>query len=424
MLDINFIRENADRVKDAVIKKRKTVDIDYLLTLDDKRKSLQFQIDEARSAQKKAGEARDMDLAKSLKDQIMSMDKDYNDCLEEYTRILKSVPNVFHEATPIGKDEDENVSVRQIGTIPSFDFSVLDHQDLGERLWLLDKEQAVKVTGARFFYLKWDLAMLQYAIVQFTFSVLTNTSILADIIKKKWLSVSAKPFEVVIPPLMIHYETAEKMGRLHPMEDRYCLDQDQFMLVGSAEHSLGPIHMDQVLEEETLPRRYVAYTPCFRREAGTYGKDTRGILRTHQFDKIEMETFTTKEMWYDEQELIIAIQEYLITQLGLAYEVMMICTGDMGAMDYRQVDMNTRIPSQGKYRETHTSDYMTDYQARRLNIKVNKKNGDKEFVHMNDATAFALGRIIIAIMENNQNADGSINIPAVLQPYMGKTKIG
>ncbi|MBP7884953.1 hypothetical protein KAZ93_02085 [Patescibacteria group bacterium] len=134
MLDINFIRENADRVKDAVIKKRKTVDIDYLLTLDDKRKSLQFQIDEARSAQKKAGEARDMDLAKSLKDQIMSMDKDYNDCLEEYTRILKSVPNVFHEATPIGKDEDENVSVRQIGTIPSFDFSVLDHQDLGERL--------------------------------------------------------------------------------------------------------------------------------------------------------------------------------------------------------------------------------------------------------------------------------------------------
>ncbi len=209
------------------------------------------------------------------------------------------------------------------------------------------------------------------------------------------------------------------------MEDRFTFPEDKFMMIGSAEHSLGPIHMDETLDAKDLPIRYVANTPAFRREAGTYGKDTKGILRMHQFDKIEMETFCLPEDGLAEQDLIVGIQEYLLQKLELPYEVMAVCTGDMGNLDYRQLDINTYIPSQGKYRETHTSDYMTDYQARRLNIKYKKEDGTRGYVHMNDATAFAMGRILIAIIENNQTVDGKIQIPTALQPYMhGKTIIG
>lgn len=176
--------------------------------------------------------------------------------------------------------------------------------------------------------------------------------------------------------------------------------------------------MNEVLDANTLPLRYVANTPAFRREAGTYGKDTKGILRMHQFDKIEMESFCLPEDGLQEQELIVAIQEYLLQKLELPYEVIAVCTGDMGNLDYRQIDINTYIPTQGKYRETHTSDYMTDYQSRRLNIKYKKEDGTRDYVHMNDATAFALGRILIAIIENYQTADGKIQIPAALQSYM------
>ena len=266
---------------------------------------------------------------------------------------------------------------------------------------------------------------MQNAVAAFTFDVITDTNILQKIINDKWLKIKATPFMPVIPPLMINFETAEKMGRLHPTEDRFTFPEDKFMMIGSAEHSLWPIHMDEVLDAKTLPIRYVANTPAFRREAGTYGKDTKGILRMHQFDKIEMETFCLPEDGLAEQDLIVGIQEYLLQKLELPYEVMAVCTGDMGNLDYRQLDINTYIPSQGKYRETHTSDYMTDYQARRLNIKYKKEDGTRWYVHMNDATAFAMGRILIAIIENNQTADGKIQIPTVLQPYMhGKTIIG
>ena len=211
----------------------------------------------------------------------------------------------------------------------------------------------------------------------------------------------------------------QKMGRLHPKDDRYCLEEDNQVLVGSAEHCLGPLHMDETIPEVQLPIRYIAFTAAFRREAGTYGKDTRGILRTHQFEKIEMESFCLPEDGEHEQDLFVGLQEYLLKELNLHYQVINICTGDMGSMDYRQIDMETWMPGQNKFRETHTSDWMTDYQARRLKTKYKKDDGETGFVHMNDATAFALGRILIALMENNQNADGSINIPAVLQPYMG-----
>ena len=206
------------------------------------------------------------------------------------------------------------------------------------------------------------------------------------------------------------------MARLSPETEieRYAIERDNQYLIGSAEHTLGPIHMDTTFNEKDLPLRYFAFTPAFRREAGSYGKDTKGILRQHQFDKLEMESFSTPEQGLAEQELMQALE--------IPYQVVAICTGDMGGPDFRQMDIESWMPGQGKYRETHTSDYMTDYQSRRLNTRVRTKNGT-EFVHMNDATAFAMGRTIIAILENYQNEDGSINIPSVLQKWMGKSKI-
>jgi seryl-tRNA synthetase len=213
------------------------------------------------------------------------------------------------------------------------------------------------------------------------------------------------------------------MARLEPREERYHTEADDLYLVGSAEHTLGPIHMDEVIPAEKLPIRYAGYSTAFRREAGAASKDTRGIIRMHQFDKLELESFCLPEHSYQEQDFFVAIQEYIMKSLGLPYQVVLICTGDMGGPDHRQFDIETWMPGQNKYRETQTSDLMTSYQSRRLNTRFKKKDEKPDFVHMNDATAIAVGRTLVAIMENNQQADGSIKIPEVLQKYMGKSVI-
>jgi seryl-tRNA synthetase len=222
---------------------------------------------------------------------------------------------------------------------------------------------------------------------------------------------------------MIKPDVFERMARLKPEEERYHFPTDDMYLVGSAEHTLGALHIDEAIAEKEFPIRYVGFSTSFRREAGSYGRDTKGILRVHQFDKVEIESFTTKETGSDEQQFIVRLQEYFMKQLELPHEVMAVCTGDMGGPDYRQIDINTWIPSQDKYRETHSSDYNTDYQSRRLNTRVKRTTNDIEFVHMNDATVFAVGRTLIAILENNQQADGTVLIPTVLQKWMGKDKI-
>jgi seryl-tRNA synthetase len=218
-------------------------------------------------------------------------------------------------------------------------------------------------------------------------------------------------------------EVMKRMGRLDPIDDRYQTTEDGLMLVGSAEHTLGPIHIDEILDYKQLPLRYVGYSTAFRREAGTYGKDMKGILRLHQFDKIEIEVFSNKDNGFVEQELILAIQEYLMKQLELPYQVVLKCSGDMGTPDVRAYDIETWLPGQNQYRETHTSDYMGDFQARRLQTRYKDSDGQKHFIHMNDATVFAIGRILIAIMENYQQADGSIRIPQILQSYIHKDSI-
>jgi len=279
---------------------------------------------------------------------------------------------------------------------------------LGESLGVIDVETAGKVSGPRFTYLKGDLALMEFALVQFALNKL-----------------SQKGFVPVVPPVMIKPEIYIKMARLDPgqEEERYFMPNDDLYLIGSAEHTLGPLHMDEIINQNDLPKRYVGFSTCFRREAGSYGKDTRGILRVHQFDKVEMESFTTAADGAQEQELMVSIQEELMQELGLPYHVVIVCTGDMGGPDARQYDIETWIPSENKYRETHSADYMTDYQSRRLNTRAKLSDGKVELVHMNDATVLAVGRTLIAIMENYQNADGTITIPEVLRPIMGKDKI-
>lgn len=422
MLDIIDIRNRRDELKIMIKRKHKNIDIDKIIELDDQRKSLQYKIDQTKSEQKQAWKTKDIVTATKLKEVIKGLEEEYQKTIVEYNYLMLQVPNFIHPEVPVGEDENENQIIYSYGTPPSFSFDIQDHQTLGEKLDIIDKQKATDVTGARFYYVKGELAQLQYALVQFTFDVLTDEKILQSIIEKKWLSISPKKFTIIIPPVIINQDTADKMGRLYPKEDRYCIPEDNFMFIGSAEHSLWPIHMNDTIPEESLPLRYVAYTPCFRREAWTYGKDTRGVFRNHQFDKIEMETFTNKENWEHEQNFIVGIQQYLVEQLNIPYQLLAICTGDMWSNDYRQFDINCYMPWQGKYRETHTSDYMTDYQARRLNTKIVKKDGTKEYAHMNDATAMAFPRLWIAIMENNQQKDGTIKIPDVLVPYLGGKK--
>ena len=288
---------------------------------------------------------------------------------------------------------------------------------------IIDTKIAAIVSGSRFNYIKGEAAMLQFALVQFALNTLTDKKTIAKLSEKSNNS-SDKPFIPVVPPVMVKSEIMKKMDRFDPIEDRYYLEEDDVLLAGSAEHALGPMHMNQVLNEKDLPLRYIGYSTAFRREAGSYGKDTKGILRCHQFDKMEMESFTTSENGQAEQDFIVTIQEYIVSQLEIPYQVVAICSGDMGKPDFRQIDIECWIPSQNKYRETHTSDYMTDFQARRLNTKVKRINGETELVHMNDATAIAIGRMLIAIIENYQQADGSVKIPDVLQRWMpGKIKV-
>jgi seryl-tRNA synthetase len=250
---------------------------------------------------------------------------------------------------------------------------------------------------------------------------LGDEQVIAKLVKDNNLNLSTKPFMPILPPAMLRTEPYVASARLNAEEVTYRAGQpeDDMWLNASAEHTLCTMYWNEILPQETLPVRYIGYSTSFRREAGTYGKDTEGIIRLHQFDKLEMEVFSTAQTGQDEHKLAVAIQEYLVQQLGLPYQLLQKCTADIGKPNASGYDVEVWFPGQQKYRETHTADYMTDYQARDLKIRVRLQNGEIEFVHTNDATAFALGRIMAAIVENNQTADGKIVIPEVLRPFMG-----
>lgn len=425
MLDIRFIQEHPKLVQEKIRHKNVDADVKHLLEIDEQYRQKLQHVQNLRTERNKVAKERNIKEGKRVKEQLDKEEPALAALEQELNEWLMKLPNLPLDDVPVGKDETENVVLRKWGQPRQFDFEVKDHVDLGKALGIIDIETAGKVTGSRFYYLKGDAVLLEFAIVQYVLSVLSNPDLLVQLARTIAANYSPKPFVPVLPPLMIRPETYTRMARLDlgQEQERYYMPNDNLYLIGSAEHTLGPMHMDQTLQESELPIRYIGFSPAFRREAGSYGKDVRGILRVHQFDKLEMESFTVPEDGCKEQDFIVAVQEYLMQQLELPYQVVAVCTGDMGGPDARQIDIEAWMPAQNRYRETHSSDYVSDYQARRLNTKVRRSDGTTQLVHMNDATAFAIGRTLIAILENNQQADGFVTIPKVLQAYLGKEKI-
>ena len=431
MLDIKFIRENSEAVQENARRKNYDVNISSLLKKDEQRRELAARADELRerrnnnAAKMKGGQPSPELIAegKSIKIELAELDESLNLIEHDVLQLQKAVPNMALEDVPVGASEDENIVAKVVGEPTQFSFEPKNHSQIAQiRAWI-DKERAAKVAGSRFAYLEGDIVKLQFALIQFVMNSLSDESVIAEICQMAGLEgISTKPFTPLLPPLMIRTELYDAMDRLEPRDDRYKLEGDDLWLEGSAEHVMGSMHAQEIIPESQLPIRYLGYATSFRREAGTYGKDMEGILRLHQFDKLEMESFTTADSGLDEHLLFVAIQEYLLNALGLPYRVIQKCTADIGKPNARGIDMEAWLPGQNQYRETHTADYMTDYQARRLQTKVRRENGERagevEFVHTNDATAFALGRALIAIIENYQNEDGTVRVPEALVPYL------
>lgn len=426
MLDIKFIRQNPEVVKDAVAKKRLNFDVDKLLAVDERRRHVlqEFENLKAEQNKKSSGKVSLEEIAKlkEIKEKIKVLQAELDLVEKEFAELMHGVPNIPTDDTPLGQTENDNVVAKKVGKPKKFGFQPKNHWDIALEHDLIDKERGAKIAGARFAYIKGDLVRLQLAVIQFTVDQLTNPKVIKKITKDNKLNVSDKPFVLVLPPAMIKTDVYKATARLNQQEVTYKLEDDDLWLNASAEHSLCPMYQNEILEEAQLPIRYLGYTTAFRREAGTYGKDTEGIFRMHQFDKLELESFSVKDNAYDEHLFFVAIQEYLMKQLDISYHVLLKCTADIGFANARGVDIEAWLPGQNKYRETHTADFMTDFQARRLNTRVRRTNGELELVNTNDATAFAMSRTLIAILENYQTENGRVQIPKVLQKYMGGIK--
>jgi seryl-tRNA synthetase len=430
MIDIQDLRARPEAYKEAAKQKGYQVDIDKLLELDAKKQAITRELDEVRQARNELAASlkqskpteQQIQQGREYKDKISNLEAEIEPIENSYQTIYKSVPNLPEPDVPVGATEEENQVVKEWGQKPEFDFTPKTHWEIAEARDLIDKERAAKVTGSRFAYIKGGLVQLQLAIMQFTVDTLTNEELIAKIIEENNLKLQAKPFVPILPPAMIRESVYDQMDRLEPREDRYHIDgdDDNLWLIGSAEHTLGSMYAGEILPEADLPIRYIGYSTSFRQEAGTYGKDTEGIIRMHQFDKLEMEVFSTKETSRDEHLLLIALQEYMMQQLNIPYRLLLKCTADIGKPNARGVDIDAWLPGRGDYKETHTADYMTDYQSRRLQSRVRRADNSVELLHTNDATAFALGRTMAAIIENYQTADGAVRIPDVLKAYMGR----
>ncbi|MBI2103523.1 serine--tRNA ligase [Candidatus Woesebacteria bacterium] len=407
MIDINDLRENPEKYKKGVIAKQLDPKlVDKLFELDEKRRSLIKETEELRAKRNQiAKEGKASEKGKEIKEKLKKLEPELKELEEKYKKAVYQIPNLPADEVKEGKDESENEVVRTEGEPRKFDFEVKDHLEIGVELGIIDVERAGKVSGTRFAYLKGDAVLLELALVNFALETLTHEG-----------------FTPVIPPVLIKKEMMQGMGYLeHGGEgEMYVLDKDGLVLVGTSEQSIGPMHSNEILKAESLPLRYVGFSSCFRREAGSYGKDTRGIFRVHQFEKVEMFSFTKAEDGDKEHEFLLSLEEKLLKSLGLPYQVVKMCSGDLGAPAARKYDLEAWIPSQGKYRELTSTSTTTDFQARRLNIKYQDK-GESKYVHMLNGTAFAIGRTIVAILENYQQKDGSVEVPKVLQKWIGKS---
>ncbi len=417
MIDLKLILEQPEMVETNNKNRGIELDVQSAVKLAKKRsvqmeevQVLRTQANEIAGQTSKASDSDRPELVKkgkALKAEIKIAETALSKVEEALNNELLKYPNVLREDVPIGRDESVNEVIETVGKPTELSFEPKDHLELGEALGIIDMERAAKVSGARFVYLKGDAVLLEFALVNLALEIATKHG-----------------FVPVIPPHLISTKAMGAMGYLaHGGEEEiYHLKNDDAVLIGTSEQVIGPMHMDEILDEKKLPLRYVGFSPCYRREAGSYGKDTRGILRMHQFDKVEMFSFTSPEKSDEEHELILSVQKELMDELKLPYQVVRLSSGDTGAPSARTYDIETWIPSQKTYRETHSTSNTTDFQTRRLGTRI-KKKGKNEFAHALNGTAFAIGRTLIAILENNQQEDGSVLVPEVLQKWIGKDKL-
>ncbi|TRO50135.1 serine--tRNA ligase [Candidatus Bathyarchaeota archaeon] len=423
MLDIKLIRERPTFVKNNLSRRGNPEFIemlDKLIALDKKWRLDLTELNKLRHKRKKATNeiaslkkinkdiSNSIKKAKNLDGLIENLEKEVVVEKKKIKEYLLKIPNLLHETVPIGLDENKNVQLKKWGEIPNFDYAIKNHIELGTKLQIIDIKRAGKVAGSRFFYLKGSGVLLDLALINFAIKEMTN-----------------KGFELVEPPYLMRREAYQGATALADFEDvLYKIENENLYLIATSEHPLVAMFMKEVIEEKNLPLKIAGISPCFRKEAGSHGKDTRGIFRTHQFNKIEQFIFCTPEQSWLLHEELLSNAEDIMKKIGLPYRVVNVCTGDIGTVAAKKFDIEVWMPAQNAYREIVSCSNCTEYQSRRLDIRYREKEGApvKGFVHTLNSTAIATGRMIVAILENFQQEDGSIIIPEVLREYMGNIK--
>jgi seryl-tRNA synthetase len=413
VLDLKAIREDPEAFRRALARRSPALgeDLDAALALDRERRELTGKVEELRAQQNRGskavgaaqGEERERLIAevRQASEQLEQMEPKLAEVEEQLKALLDRLPNPPHASVPQGETDEDNELMREVGGPPSFGFEVRDHVDLGEALGIIDLERAARVSGARFAYLLDGAVLLQWALVRYCLDYLLD-----------------KGFIPVIPPVLVREEAMYGTGFLPTDEAQiYATRDDDLYLVGTSEVPLAGLHQGEMLDPSSLPRRYVGYSTCFRREAGAYGRDTRGIFRVHQFDKVEMFSFVEPDTSWEEHEFLLSCEEELLQGLGIPYRVMNVCTGELGASAAKKYDLEAWLPGQDAYRELTSCSNTTDYQARRLECRVRYEGGNRP-AHTLNGTACAVGRTLIAILENNQREDGSVAVPEALHPHL------
>ena len=420
MLEIKFVRQNLETVQKALETRGQSADLDAFIKCDDERRAILQELEALRhrrnvvsdqiAQMKKAGDNTDSVVAemRDVSSKIKVLDKALTENLETFDKILMGLPNIPHASVPVGKDETDNPVIKTVGEPPGFDFEPRPHWDVGAALGILDFERAAKIAGARFPLYFGAGARLERALINFMLDIHTRIH----------------GYTEILPPFIVNRQSLTHTGQLPKFkEDLFKLEDWDYFLVPTAEVPVTNIHQDEVLDEAQLPLYYTAYTPCFRSEAGSYGKDTRGLIRQHQFNKVELVKFTTPQSSYDELESLLDNAETILKKLELPYQVVELCSGDLGFSAAKTYDIEVWMPAQGVYREISSCSNFEDFQARRGNIRY-KKKGKKgtELVHTLNGSGLAVGRCVAAILENCQQVDGSVLIPDALQNYMGGLK--
>ena len=412
MLDIKAIREDPEPFRAGLARRNLSEAVDALLAADEQRRTLTARVEELRAAQNSAskaiGGARSEDKQALIAEvgKVSAELKEVEPLLAEaeqrLTDLLANTPNVPHPSAPDGFTDEDAEEVRRSGEPASFDFRVRDHTELGDLLGVLDSDRGARTSGSRFVYLLGDIVFLQFALMRHAMDIL-----------------SSHGFIPVIPPVLVREEAMYGTGFLPADEAQlYVTTEDELYLVGTSEVPLAAFRMGEILEQTDLPLHYAGYSTCFRREAGTYGKDMGGMFRLHQFDKVEMFSFCAPESSWEEHELLLSIEEEIIGNLEIPYRVVNIAAGDLGGSAAKKYDIEAWLPAQEKYRELTSCSNCTDYQARRLRTRVRRPDGKVETLHTLNGTATAVGRTLIAILENHQREDGSVAVPKMLHPYL------